>query len=140
MLRLKRSKIDFKQCSHNYIFPLFSFPQLMWGISDWDGGGGKQCCEGDKQIKEGSSEQAEWNRGKWRTKGPGPQSMVSRKKWRDWKHRISIMHRICVHSIQLDHNPFSVLCIFLCQEVSVLNKPYKLIDTICGNWKKYFNY
>lgn len=48
------------------------------------------------------------------------------------------MHRFCVDSIQFDHNPFAVLCIFLCQEVSVLNEPCKLIDTIYGKWKKIF--
>lgn len=74
MLRFKRNKIDFKQCWYNYIPPFpppsFSFPRLACGKSDWDNGGGKQCCEGDKLIKQDSSEAAEGKWGKWCTKGP----------------------------------------------------------------------
>lgn len=57
----------------------FSSPQLICGISDWDNGSGKQCCKRDKKIKH-NSEAAEGKWGKQCTKGPGPQSMVNRKK------------------------------------------------------------
>lgn len=87
------SKIDFKQYWYNFISPFpslsFSFPWLMCDMPGWDNGGRKQCCEGDKRIKQDSSEAAEGKWGKqtggqrwtkWEQRTPGLQSMVSRKK------------------------------------------------------------
>lgn len=93
MLKFKRSKTDFKQYWYNLISPFpflsLSFQWLMCNMSDWDNGGRKRCCEGDKLIKQDSSEAAEGKWGKrtgghgwtkWRQRTSGLKSRVSRKK------------------------------------------------------------
>lgn len=122
MLKFKRSKIDFKQYWYNFISPFpflsFSFPWLMCDRSGWDNGGRKQCCEGDKLIKQDSSEAAEEKWGKrtggqrwtkWRQRTPGLKSMVSRKK-DYWKHKDNLQCKnLCGQHSTWPWSFFSVL-------------------------------